>query len=113
MSGRVALTRNQTRMLDESIVFSPSDLTAFLACPHLASLEVRVAHGELERPYRHSWHVDLIRRKGEEHEARFLAELVDGVVGIDTELAFDAAARATVEERVRSCIRARGRLFAT
>ena len=32
--------------------FSPSDLTAFLACPHLTTLELAVARGELERPFR-------------------------------------------------------------
>ena len=33
--------------------FSPSDLAAFLACPHLTTLELAVARGELEKPYRH------------------------------------------------------------
>jgi uncharacterized protein len=54
---------------------SPSDLNGFLACPHLTALEVAVAHGELERPYRINRHADLIRRKGDEHEAGYLRRL--------------------------------------
>jgi hypothetical protein len=39
---------------DGRITFSPSDLSAFLACPHLTTLEVAVARGELTRPFRHN-----------------------------------------------------------
>jgi predicted RecB family nuclease len=57
------------------LVFSPSDLNAFLACPHLTSLQVAVARGELAKPFRHNPHADLIRRKGEEWEAAYLAHV--------------------------------------
>ena len=60
-----------------SFVFSPSDLANFVACPHLTTLQVAVARGELEKPYRHNAHADLIRRKGDEHEAAYLQRLVD------------------------------------
>jgi predicted RecB family nuclease len=50
---------------------SPSALTAFLACQHLASLQLaRVA-----APAADNAQADLIRRKGEEHERAFLGEL--------------------------------------
>jgi predicted RecB family nuclease len=52
--------------------FSPSDLNAFLACPHLTSLQVAAALGELEKPFRVNLHAELIRRKGDEHERRYL-----------------------------------------
>ncbi len=55
--------------------FSPTDLNAFLACEHLTTLQVAVARGELEKPFRHNPHADLIRRKGDEHEAAYLARL--------------------------------------
>ena len=48
------------------------------ACPHLTTLQLAVARGELEKPYRHNAHAELIRRKGEEHEAAYLASLGDG-----------------------------------
>src|SRR5580765_1757346 len=54
---------------------SPSDLNNFLDCEHLVSLELRVARGEAERPQVENPQADLIRRKGEEHEAAYLAAL--------------------------------------
>jgi len=62
--------------------YSPSDLTAFVACPHLTTLELAVARGELERPFRHNPHAELIRRKGDEHEAAYLAGLGERAVEI-------------------------------
>ena len=81
------------------MIFSPSDLTAFLACPHLTALELAVARGEIERPFRVNRHAELIRRKGEEHEAAYLAVLGEGVVPIGRPWAigWDAAAQATEE----------------
>jgi hypothetical protein len=60
---------------DGRLTFSPSDLNDFLACPHLTSLRLAVARGEISPPYRHNPHADLIRRKGEEWEAAYLAQL--------------------------------------
>jgi predicted RecB family nuclease len=59
----------------DGLLFSPSDLNAFVACPHLTTLELAVARGGLERPFRVNLHAELIRRKGEEHERRYLARL--------------------------------------
>ena len=58
-----------------SLRLSPTDLNAFLACEHLTTLQLAVARGELDKPWRHNPHADLIRRKGEEHEAAYLARL--------------------------------------
>ena len=60
---------------DGTITLSPSDLSAHLACPHLTNLSLRVARGELEQPHLDSPHRDLIFRKGDEHEAAYLARL--------------------------------------
>jgi hypothetical protein len=38
------------RVVDRSVLLSPTDLTSFLACEHLTMLELRTARGELERP---------------------------------------------------------------
>jgi predicted RecB family nuclease len=84
-----------------SLIFSPSDLSAFLACPHLTTLQLAVALGELEKPFRVNLHADLIRHKGEEHEARYLERLqAEGreVVEIDfDDRDWARAARATAE----------------
>jgi uncharacterized protein len=80
------------------LTFSPTDLNAFLDCEHLTTLALAVARGELEKPYRHNPHADLIRRKGEEHEARYLETLRVGgreVVEITFAHDWEVAARAT------------------
>src|SRR3989442_5478993 len=85
---------------DGSILFSPSDLNAFLECEHLTQLELAVARHELERPTDENPQADLVKRKGEEHEAAYLAQLVaDGreVTTIANDWDLDVAARATKE----------------
>ncbi|MBI1844387.1 MAG: TM0106 family RecB-like putative nuclease [Actinobacteria bacterium] len=66
----------------ESLILSPSDLTAFLACEHLAGLERLVAFGELERPSREDPDGALLARRGDDHERAELARLeaVQGAV---------------------------------
>ena len=62
------------RTLDDgTLALSPSDLSAHLACPHLTTLSLAVARGELEQPHVDSPHRDLIFRKGNEHEDAYLA----------------------------------------
>jgi predicted RecB family nuclease len=89
---------------NETILFSPSDLNAFLECEHLTQLELAVARGELERPADENPQADLVKRKGDEHEAAYLAQLAaDGreVTTIRSNGDLDAAARAT-EEALRA-----------
>jgi predicted RecB family nuclease len=57
------------------LVFSPSDLNDFLECEHLSALELAVARDELPRLGRDDPQAELVRRKGEEHEAAYLAQL--------------------------------------
>ena len=85
------------RSVDGQLILSPSDLAAFVACPHLTTLQVAVAFGELPKPFRHNPHAELIRRKGDEHEAAYLASLGDDVVliGKPWEIGWDVAASAT------------------
>jgi predicted RecB family nuclease len=93
---------------DGTVTLSPSDLSAHLACRHLTTLSLRVVRGELEQPHLESPHRDLIFRKGEEHEAAYLARLeADGrsIVRIPTydDEAFDAdVARRLTEEAIRA-----------
>src|SRR5262245_47610846 len=84
------------------LLLSPSDLVGYLACPHVTGLELAVARGERERPHRHDPHADLIRRKGEQHEAAYLASLGAGVVTIESPwvVGWEIAAAAT-EQAVR------------
>ncbi len=89
---------------DGTTLFSPSDLNAFLECEHLTQLELAVARHELERPADENPQADLVKRKGDEHEAAYLAALVaEGreVVTIARDWDLDVAARAT-EEAMRA-----------
>src|SRR5688572_24837570 len=86
------------------IVFSPSDLNAFLECEHLTQLELAVARREIKRPADENPQADLVKRKGDEHEAAYLAGLREagrGVVTIPNDWDLDAAARST-EEAMRA-----------
>jgi len=84
------------------LVLSPSDLNDYVECPHLTTLALEVARGVRRRPYVPNDHGDLLRRKGEEHEAAYLAELrakgrqVVDVIGADR-WDFDSSARATID----------------
>ena len=65
---------------DDMLSLSPSDLSSHLACPHLTTLSLAAARGEIVKPKLDSPHRDLIFRKGNEHEAAYLARLeADGL----------------------------------
>src|SRR5262245_61321038 len=91
------------RATSEAPRLSPSALGSFVACPHLTTLELAVLRGELEKPYRHNAHAELIRRKGEEHEALYLASLSPDVVRIAKpwDIGWEVAARET-EQAMRN-----------
>jgi predicted RecB family nuclease len=63
------------QLRDGQLILSPSDLNAFLECEHLAALELAVARAQIDRPSADNRQAELIRRKGEEHEAAYLAAL--------------------------------------
>ena len=61
--------------VDGQPVFSATDLNNFLECRRLTELDDRVARGLLVRPPDDDEQGELIRRKGQQHEDRYLAEL--------------------------------------
>src|SRR5579864_7443519 len=63
------------QFLDGRLIVSPSDLTGFLECEHLTQQELRAARGEFERPHREDPELDMLSRRGLEHEGRYLAGL--------------------------------------
>ena len=66
------------QFLDGRLIVSPSDLTGFLECEHLTQQELAAARGEIERPERKDPELEVLTRRGLEHEARYLAELRTG-----------------------------------
>ena len=87
---------------EETLSLSPSDLTAYLACPHLTTLSLEVAHGSAERPHHREALAQLVVDKGDLHEQRYLEHLrCEGKQIVEIELpkqlgAFDEAHTATV-----------------
>src|SRR3990170_3589214 len=63
------------QLIDGKPVFSATDLVGYLACEHLTALETAVLHGDLKRPHRNDRELEIIRKRGLAHEARYLSEL--------------------------------------
>jgi uncharacterized protein len=85
------------QLLDRELVLSASDLTGFAACHHLTQLELGAARGEWERAKRDDPMLDVLSRRGGEHEKKHLEHFrAEGltVVEID-EIPFDADAAVT------------------
>ncbi|MBB5787022.1 TM0106 family RecB-like putative nuclease [Jiangella mangrovi] len=60
---------------DGGLVLSPTDLVGHLECPHLTTLNREVAEGRRARPRADDPGADVVRRRGDEHEAAILAEM--------------------------------------
>jgi uncharacterized protein len=56
-------------------MFSATDISTFLACPHTATLKQAEARGKLKKPFFKDASVDLLRKLGQEHEQRHLDKL--------------------------------------
>jgi uncharacterized protein len=74
------------QLIDGVPVYAATDLVGFLACSHRLALERAALVGLVERPIRDDPEIELIAKRGEEHERRYLADLAaEGrtVVAID------------------------------
>ncbi|HEX9188816.1 MAG TPA: TM0106 family RecB-like putative nuclease, partial [Vicinamibacteria bacterium] len=60
---------------DGTLVVSATDLVGFLECDHLVSLELARARGEVERPFHADPQLDLLRKRGYQHEQAEIARL--------------------------------------
>ena len=63
------------QLLDGRPVFAATDLVGFLACEHLVGLELAALAGLVHKPDRVDPEMDLIAKRGDEHERRYLAGL--------------------------------------
>ncbi len=94
------------RLFEGSISLSPSDLTAYLACPHLTTLSLEVALDERKRPYMREALAELIAQKGDLHEARYLALLrAQGRDVVDIELPREGSAFLTAHDATVAAMR--------
>jgi uncharacterized protein len=87
------------RLHGSQLFYSPSDLGNFVACEHLTQLELAAVLGEAKHPNFSNAYIDLIARKGAEHERNYLELLAKGdyvvEVGVGGDRDFVAAADAT------------------
>src|ERR687897_2018793 len=65
------------QLIDGQPVFSATDLVGYLACEHLTAIERAALAGLVTKPMREDRELDIIRKRGFQHEARYLAELRD------------------------------------
>jgi predicted RecB family nuclease len=94
------------RVSGDTISLSPSDLTAYLACPHLTTLSLKVALGERARPYGREALAQLIAEKGDLHEARYLEYLrAQGKQVVEIELPKQAGAFAAAHAKTVAAMR--------
>ena len=63
---------------DGTLVVSATDLVGFLECDHLVTLELARARGEVAKPFRDDPELELIRRRGFEHEQAYIGALRAG-----------------------------------
>ena len=63
------------QLIGDKPVFSATDLVGYLACEHLVGLELALLARLVDRPIRMDPELDLIARRGTEHEVRYLAAL--------------------------------------
>ena len=61
--------------IDGRPVYAATDLVAYLACEHLIGLERAALAGLTSRPMRDDPELDVLRKRGFEHERRFLDDL--------------------------------------
>jgi uncharacterized protein len=63
------------QLLEGEMVLSATDLTGFLECEHLTQLELKAARGVIVRPDRDDPELDILTRRGGEHERAHLDRL--------------------------------------
>jgi uncharacterized protein len=63
------------QLIDGSPVYSATDLVGYLECEHLTALERAAMADLVPRPHLDDPELDVLRRRGAQHEQRFLAEL--------------------------------------
>ena len=71
------------RLVNSRVTLSPTDLANFLACRHTTTLELDAARGLRTRPTYSDPLADLLRRRGEEHEQRYVDSLRAKGLGVE------------------------------
>ena len=59
----------------DQLILAPTDLSNFLGCRHLVSLDLRAARGQADKPVRHDPLLEELRARGHMHEKAYLTRL--------------------------------------
>src|SRR5262245_30871095 len=88
------------KLLHKRLRYSATDLANFLACRHLTRLDFAAEHGLVEKTPKEDLGSEALARRGEQHEARVLAEFRAQGLQIEdlSESRDDAVARAVATE---------------
>ena len=63
------------KLVSDKLTLAPTDLSHFLSCRHLVSLDLRAAQGEVVRPARYDPLLEDLRVRGLRHETAYLERL--------------------------------------
>jgi len=88
------------KIIESNLQFSASDLVNHLSCNHLSMLDVELAKGNLSKPDHYDPLLEILRERGELHEAAFIGHLKNQgfeVVVIDGVDISDKSVAATLE----------------
>ena len=75
------------QLADDGLRLSATDLANFLACRHLTRLDLDRVHGRIAGPPRFQWQqeeVQLLRERGDAHEAAYVEALAENVARLET-----------------------------
>ena len=64
------------------LIVSASDLVGHLACGHLSVLDLEALDGGVHKPSRDDPELEVLQRRGLEHEAAYLASLADAGLSV-------------------------------
>ena len=68
--------------VDGKLIVSATDLVGHLACGHLSVLDLAALDGGLHKPTRDDPELEVLQRRGLEHEAAYLASLADAGLSV-------------------------------
>ena len=63
------------KQLSDQLTLAPTDLSSFLSCRHLVSLDLQVARGKATKPARHDPLLEELQTRGIRHEKAYLMQL--------------------------------------
>lgn len=86
------------QLLDGDLVVSPTDLTKSLACDHLTRLDLEVARGERAKPPQEGEALEILFKRGMEHEAAYKQSLSDSGLEV-VEVALEGTAGRRCRQR--------------